>query len=159
MTTCPTLDRLRGRNHPLIMKSIFFLLGVALLNSCAVLHNIQVGEVESFNGYIHKPFEIKMSEVGFDAARTSDQMKALNRNQDNAASDALAIVALFQMGPRTGLPVYNRDFAKNLIQIIYEKCPSGRVTGLMSIREHRDYSIVSGEILKIKGLCLLPKGV
>lgn len=68
------------------------------------------------------------------------------------------IVALFQMGPRTGKPVYNASYARNVIEMVYEKCPSGKITGLMSIRETRSYPVISGEIVKITGYCMLKKG-
>jgi hypothetical protein len=141
------------------MKGILYLMLVTSLSSCAVLYRVQVGEMESLPGYSYQPFEIKVSELGFDMNRASNTVKTYNNNKDNDLSKLLSFIALFQMGPRTGLPVYNKDYAKNILQVIYKKCPSGQVTGLISIRENRDYNIISGEIIKIKGFCLLKKGV
>ncbi|MFP5519934.1 MAG: hypothetical protein ACLGGX_08520 [Bdellovibrionia bacterium] len=141
------------------MRKLIILLGL-MSTSCAVLHKVQVGEVYSPPGYVLKPFEIKVSEVGFDLAQTSKVASdvALRNNSNNDAGALLAFIALFQMGPSTGMPVYSKDYAKNMMQVIYEKCPSGRVTGLMSIRENREYTVISGEVSKIKGFCLIPKG-
>lgn len=126
---------------------------------CAQLHHIQVGDVETHSKFVQKPFEILISEMGFNigevagaAGRTREGLK------NNDGAKALAILSLFQMGPITGNPVYVKDYAKNLMQVLYEKCPSGNITGLMSIRETRKYPVISGEIVKVKGFCLIPKG-
>jgi len=127
--------------------------------SCAQLHHVQVGDVDSRPDFVAKPFEILVSETGINIGEAAGVSKAiLNQNQHRDAKNIAAFIGLFQMGPRTGNPVYVKDYAKNVIQVVYEKCPSGRVTGLMSIRETRKYPVVSGEIVKIKGFCLLPRG-
>lgn len=130
-----------------------------LLSSCAQLHHVQVGEIVSHPEYIHKPFEIKVSETGINLGEAKDISKVfLNKDRQKDADDIASFIAMFQMGPRTGNPVYVKDYAKNLIQLIYEKCPSGKVTGLMSIRETRKYPVISGEIVKVTGYCLMRKG-
>jgi hypothetical protein len=132
---------------------------VLFLCACAQLHHVQLGEIATPSGYVAKPFDIKISETGVDiqgAAKISDAIFDKNGNKD--AQKIAAVISLFQMGPRTGSSVYTKDYAMNLIQDIYEKCPSGKVTGLMSIRETRSYPVISGEIVKLTGYCLLPKG-
>lgn len=127
--------------------------------SCAQLHHIQVGEIISNPNYIQKPFDIKISETGINLNEAADVSKVfLNKNQQKEADDIAAIIGMFQMGPRTGNTVYVKDYAKNLIKLIYEKCPTGKVTGLVSIRETRKYPVVSGEIVKVTGYCLEKKG-
>lgn len=141
------------------MKKTLFLFTVILLTGCAQLHHVQLGEIQSSSSYIQKPFEIKISEVGVNLGEIKDIANATaggkTKDQANDIADA---IAMFQMGPRTGNPVYVKDYAKNLIQLIYEKCPSGKVTGLVSIRETRKYPVISGEIVKVTGYCLIPKG-
>ena len=62
------------------------------------------------------------------------------------------------MGPRTGEPVWSSDtYADKVYLGLYEKCPSGQITGLTSIREINKYPVVSGEIVKITGFCLKKK--
>jgi len=139
--------------------SKYLLIFCVLLCSCAQLHHVQIGEVVSHPDYVQKPFEIKISETGINLNEAVDVVKAVGgKHRSKEAEDAAAIIGLFQMGPSTGNPVYVKDYAKNLIQLIYEKCPSGKVTGLMSIRETRKYPVVSGEIVKLTGYCLLRKG-
>ena len=132
---------------------------ILFLSSCAQLHHVQIGEIDNNPKFVQKPFDIKLSEVGVDIQEAGRITKALaGKDSNNEAKQIADIIALFQMGPRTGNPVYEKGYAKNLIQLIYEKCPSGRVTGLTSIRETRKYPVVSGEIVKLTGYCLLPKG-
>ena len=138
---------------------IRLLLCVFFITGCAQLHHVQVGEIVSHPRYVQKPFEINLSETGVNLQEVSDIAKATSSGQGSEdVQNAMAIIGLFQMGPRTGNPVFVKDYAKNLIQLIYEKCPSGKVTGLMSIRETRKYPVISGEIVKVTGYCLIAKG-
>jgi hypothetical protein len=122
---------------------------------CAVLHHVQVGQIDNRTAKsVAIPFEIMMSQTGISTEEISALAKAANsRNGDNA-SGAAAIVSLFQMGPRTGNLVYDEKYASRLVYEIHQKCPSGRVTGLMSIREMRKYPVISGEIVKVTGYCM-----
>jgi len=141
------------------MKITLKIMTILFLSSCAQLHHVQIGEIDNNPKFVQKPFDIKLSEVGVDIQEAGRITKALaGKDSNNEAKQIADIIALFQMGPRTGNPVYEKGYAKNLIQLIYEKCPSGRVTGLTSIRETRKYPVVSGEIVKLTGYCLLPKG-
>lgn len=129
-----------------------------LISGCAQLHHVQIGDIDNSPGYVRKPFDIKISETGINIQEAKGIAKALlDKKGGEAAENIAGVIGLFQMGPRTGNPVYVKDYAKGLAQVIYEKCPSGRVTGLSSIRETRKYPVVSGEIVKVTGYCLLPK--
>lgn len=138
----------------------YFLSLIAIaFSSCAMLHHVQLGEVVGSSSYNAVPFDIKISETGINIGELKEVSKVfLNKHGDKTADDAAAIIGLFQMGPRTGNTVYSKDYARNLIQLIYEKCPSGNVSGLMSIRETRKYPVISGEIVKVTGYCLVAKG-
>jgi len=124
---------------------------------CAHLHHIQVGQIDNRDDTVAVPFEILMSESGV----STEEIGAIARASQSNAGDNLgavaAIVSLFQMGPRTGNPVYDRHYAERLIYQIYEKCPSGHVSDLQSIRETRKYPVISGEIVKLTGVCKHPK--
>lgn len=127
---------------------------------CAQLHHVQIGDIYSPAGFVRKPFDIKVSETGVNMEEIGAASRALGKHGGDAgkAVESIAFaVSLFQMGPRTGNPVYVKDYAKTLVQAIYEKCPSGDVTGLTSIRETRKYPVVSGEIVKVTGYCLMRK--
>lgn len=120
---------------------------------CAILHHAQVGQIDNRPGYALVPFEIKVSEMGVSLDDTKSLAYAGNSRGGDQLGDAAAILSMFQMGPRTGNPVYDQRYAEKLAYQIHEKCPSGRVTGLMSIREMRKYPVISGEIVKITGYC------
>lgn len=140
------------------MQGFLVLLLAGLLSSCAALHHVQIGEVVDHPGFVAKPFEVKFSETGINLDEAKDIAKVFANDKQSEELESLRnFIALFQMGPTTGNPVYVKDYAKNLIQVLYEKCPSGRVTGLTSIRETRKYPVISGEIVKVTGYCLQPK--
>jgi hypothetical protein len=142
------------------MTQIKMAMMALLLCSCAQLHHVQLGEIIDRPDFVQKPFDIKVSETGVNIQEAKGIAKALlNNAKDRGAADQIAgVLGLFQMGPRTGNPVFVKDYAANVAQLIYEKCPSGQVTGLMSVRESRKYPVISGEIVKITGYCLIRKG-
>lgn len=124
------------------------------------MHHTQVGEIKSHPDYESIPFEVLVSETGFNLQEAGKIGAAVLH--DKKAGDNLkaltAIVGLFQMGPRTGEPVWSSDtYADKVFVGLYEKCPSGQITGLTSIREMNKYPVVSGEIVKITGFCLKKK--
>ncbi len=139
------------------MKFIYFLVSISL-SSCAYLHHVQYGEFESNKDLIYKPFDIKVNELGIDLQGAAATANYLSRSGKSGLGNALAILSLFQMGPRTGNPVYDKNYANNLIEVLYEKCPTGKVVNLISVRERRVYPYISGEIVKIVGDCVYQKG-
>ena len=64
------------------------------------------------------------------------------------------MLALVNMGPRTGNPVYADDYAHKILDYVYAECPSGKLTGLTSVREAKAFGAVSGEIVRISGYCI-----
>lgn len=136
------------------------LLGVAFLYvcaGCAVLHHVQVGQVDDRGDDALIPFEVKVSETGINTEELKGMAKATRSRAGDDAANIAAIIALFQMGPRTGNPVYDQKYAERVIYKIHEACPSGQVTGLTSIREMRKYPAISGEIVKVSGYCRKPR--
>lgn len=138
-----------------ILKIVSFYFMAQFLLGCAVLHHVQVGEIDnSTNGKLI-PFEIKVSEYGVDLNDVKSTSKILmDSKSSKQANDALTMIQYFQMGPHTGAGVYSISYINHLDQKIRSQCPSGRVTGLMSIRETREYPVIKGEIVKIKGYCI-----
>jgi hypothetical protein len=132
---------------------LFLPLLIALTSGCAILHHVQVGEVDNRNAKVQIPFEILVNEMGVSVEEIGGAARAVKNSGNNAVANVAAIISLFQMGPRTGNPTYNEHFAEKIVYEIYQKCPSGQVTGLMSIREMRKYPAISGEIVKITGYC------
>jgi len=132
---------------------------MALAQSCAWLHHVQVGEIDNDPKFALRPFELKVSETGVNLEEAGKIAKALNGSKVGRGDvdRVVGIVQLFQQGPRTGNPVFSESYAKNIVNDLYKECPTGRLTGVMSIRETRKYPVISGEIVKIKGFCMLPR--
>lgn len=141
------------------MRSVWITFSLLLLLSgCAVLHTVQIGDIESSSEYSSIPFEIKVSEYGLDLNEAKTASKVLlNKGDSQKTNDALKALQYFQMGPHTGAGVYSISYVDHMEEKIRTQCPSGRVTGIMSIRESAEYPIVKGEIIKIKGFCLKSK--
>lgn len=132
----------------------YLILCFPFLVSCAALHHVQIGDIESRPNTVLIPFDIKVSEMGLDIGQAGDIARSTKSSGGDRLGEIADIIGLFQMGPRTGNPVYDEKYADRLVYQIYEKCPSGRVTGLNSIRETRAYPVISGEIVKITGFCI-----
>lgn len=137
-----------------LLKGSTFLLIFTVISGCAFLHHVQVGQVDNRAGMAQIPFEVLVSETGVSAEEIGDIARSTRSKGGDDAGRAADTLALFQMGPRTGNPVYSENYARKLIYQIHEKCPSGNITGLVSIREMRKYPAISGEIVKVTGYCL-----
>lgn len=136
------------------MKALIPILAFSLAG-CAHLHHAQVGQIDNrTSSVVAIPFEIKLSETGVSVEEAGKIARAADTRSGRDAGNVAAIIGLFQMGPRTGNPVYDSRYAEKVVYQIHEKCPSGNVTGLMSVRETRKYPVISGEIVKITGYCL-----
>lgn len=139
------------------LQRIFILTFLPLIQQCAFLHHIQIGEVDNRSGSQMRPFDIKVSEMGINIEEAGRIVDGLSKKNSNQGGDIASMIGLFQMGPHTGNGVFDLKYARKLIYAIHEKCPSGRVTGLSSIREMRKYPVISGEIVKITGYCLFAR--
>jgi hypothetical protein len=141
------------------MKASAMLWVCLFLNSgCAVLHHVQIGDIEG-RGFERQPIDIKVSELGInlnDAAYAAGKLAGAKAGRDG--NQIAEIIGYFQMGPRTGNPVYVSDYARKVVDRLWEACPSGRITGVQSVRETRSYPVISGEIVKIKAECLAERG-
>ena len=124
---------------------------IMFLSSCAYVYQVQVGDIDDRESFESSPFEIKVSETGFNLEEAGEIAEALGSDSGKEVGDLLG---MFQMGPRTGNPVYNERYAEDLLFLIKQKCPNGRVSGLTSVREQRRYPVISGEIVKVTGHCL-----
>ena len=134
------------------------ILGLTLLSTgCVYLHSAQVSDVDSEVVLQGQRFEIRVSEVGFNveesAQLAASVAKAAGRSSEGIEAIS-GIIQLFQVGPKTGNPVFSDDYSDDLIHQLKSKCPSGRVSGLTSVRETAKYPVVSGEVVKLIGYCL-----
>ena len=126
-----------------------------LVSGCAILHHAQMGEIHSVTVLKGRKFEVKVSETGLSVDEASKVAQSLTRNQgtQNQIQKVRDIISMFQMGPRTGNMVFNEKYADEVYKLVLKACPSGNISGLMSVRELRKYPVVSGEIVRISGYC------
>lgn len=133
------------------------LLSIALtsvLSGCAALHHAQVGDIDARDRKAASKIDVKLSETGINLREANEIVRRLgNARWAKQSDDATAIMGLFQLGPRTGNPVYSPEYARPIFELLYGKCPSGKVSNLMIVRETRKYPVVSGEIVKVSGDC------
>lgn len=137
------------------MRKYFAIAAVGLLTACARLDHVQIGEIDQSQGTLI-PFDVKISQFGFDAAAAAELGRVLSK--DRAAQhfqELRDILALMNMGPKTGNPVYDENYAEKVMDYIYAECPSGNITGLTSIREAKALGAVSGEIVRLRGYCII----
>ena len=137
------------------MRFCFFLsaiVAIVLCTSCVYLHHAQIGEID--NRLKGNFFDIKVSEMGINLDEAARIVSAVGgKREGQIAGQAAFWIGLFQMGPRTGNTVFNDTYAENLLRSLHERCPSGKITGLNSIRETNKYPVISGEIIRITGYC------
>ncbi len=139
-------------------KNKFLLIVFFMMSGCAIMYHTQVGEVDSNIVLDGQRFEIKVSELGFNVDELVDigSKVAKAMQNDQAAKhikDVNTILGFFQIGPRTGNPTFTDQYADKIYYSILEKCLSGRVSGLTSVREMAKYPVISGEVVKIIGFC------
>ena len=125
---------------------------------CAALYDVQLGDINASQGTL-TPFVIKVSETGVsihEAAKIGETFARMSNDRELARTirGLDTIIALFQYGPRTGNLVYSDIYADRIFADLRKQCPSGRITGLVSIRESMKYPVISGEIVKIMGYCV-----
>ena len=129
-------------------------LSMLLLASCAIKHHVQISDIERRPGKKLEPFEVLISETGVNIEEAGKIISDLTKDNDRA-NEIAKTIAMFQMGPRTGNHVFNEKYADVIPELVLKKCPSGKVTGLLMIRETNKYPVVSGEIIKVTGYCLI----
>ena len=122
------------------------------LAGCATLHHVQLDEIDASRGRL-EPFEIHVSELGIDVRQAGHVASAVSGSK--APNKVAALVSLFQFGPKTGEPGLDDRYADVVAQAILERCPGGRVTGLVSVRESTKYYAVSAEYVSVRGFCIV----
>ena len=138
----------RGAPHLLLLASLAFATG------CARFHHYQLGDIDSTSGTL-EPFELQVDETGFNLNEAASAGRLVMDDEgDKRISTAQSVISLFQVGPATGDSTFNATWADGLVMQLRERCPSGRLTGVTTVRESTDYPVVSGEIVTIKGYCV-----
>jgi len=134
----------------------WLLAGVTLLGTgCAHLHQLQIADIDSSGGRL-EPFEVSVNATGLSVSDSAEVAKlfATSEHSKKNIDNAEQLIAMTQMGPKTGDPTFSDDWADGAARQVLERCPTGRVTGLSARRETMDYPVISGEIVTIKGYCI-----
>ncbi len=97
------------------MKKLSFS-GLFLLGACAQLHHIQLSDIDLPPGSQSTPIEIKVSETGVSLEEAKNIAKAFTRDEKtrNQMDDIQNAISMFQMGPKTGNPVYVANYTEKL---------------------------------------------
>ena len=126
-------------------------------NSCAVLFKVQLSDIDgpAAKGHI---ISVKASETTVDLAEVASISKNLGRSTKSkglgqAGEGIDTYLALFQMGPKTGAPVYNEFYVRSVTEDLVAQCKNGRLTNIISVREAREYPVIKGQIVRIDALC------
>ena len=130
------------------------LLVLALTAGCARLDHVQIGSIDQSQGEL-VPVSVRLSETGFDATAAAEIGLIASRGKTAENFKQLRdILALINMGPRTGNPVFDDAYAQRLQEYLLVECPSGRLTGIRAIREAKTAGPVSGEIVGVDAYCI-----
>ena len=138
------------------MFRVFIISLILMCSGCARLDHVQISDIDQSQGRL-KPISVSISNTGFDAAETVGIASELTQSDSAKESlgDLAAILALINMGPSTGNPVYNDSYAENILLQLHQQCSSGRLTAIRNVREALSYGPVSGEIVRIDADCIL----
>jgi hypothetical protein len=130
------------------------LLAIPFGTACASLHHYEVSDIDSTEGKL-TPFELQVDETGINVHEAIGIAKTVAGDQGKKRLGTLdSAIALFQVGPSTGNPTFNETWADGVIPALRERCPTGHITGVSTVRETNRYPVVSGEIVTIKGYCI-----
>jgi hypothetical protein len=130
------------------------LLVLDLTAGCARLDHVQIGSIDQSQGEL-VPVSVRLSETGFDATAAAEIGRVASRGRTAENFKQLRdILALINMGPRTGNPVFDDAYAQRLQEYLLVECPSGRLTGIRAIREAKTAGPVSGEIVGVDAYCI-----
>lgn len=102
------------------MKIVKILIFCFAVSSCVVMHHTQVGDVDATIVLQGEPFEIMLSETGVNLQELGEIAKLTTRSQvaQRDIGNIQSVIALFQMGPRTGNPVYNDIYGDALFEML-----------------------------------------
>jgi len=143
-------------NHPhaKVALAVAGALALGLTTACASMYSYQVDDIDSSSGIL-TPFEVKVDETGLNLHEATGVAKAVvDEGSAKRLSTAEDVVSLFEVGPSTGNATFSDTWADGLVAAIRERCETGRVTGVTTVRETNRYPVVSGEIVTVRGFCI-----
>ena len=132
--------------------SILFL--TFMLPSCAQLYSVKVGERDLTSPGVG--FDVKVNELGFDVGQAARIAKAIGKNNSTVrqASNSLSSLwTLISSGPKTGNITFSDRYADTLAQASRAECAPNKTLSVISYRERNHYPVISGEIVRVTGVC------
>lgn len=129
---------------------------ILICSGCARLDHVQINDIDQSQGD-SVPISVTISQLGVNAADITSITGDLipSGGTQESLGDLATVLALINMGPMTGNPIYNDRYAENILHELHQQCPTGRITGIRNIREGLSYGPVSGEIMRINADCIL----
>jgi len=101
-------------------------------------------------------FDTKVNETGFDVKEATDIAGAIggkNSGLGKAGRTVNNLYSLVSFGPTTGNHVLNAEYADAIGEQSQNACAPEKTIGVVSVRETMKYPVLSGEIVKVEGLC------
>ena len=139
------------------MPKVLIFLSV-LSFGCTRVHHVQIGAID--NTVAGVPINVVITDIGVDAAKIArrvEQVVQINKKRKKRKKSTVSdVISLFQVGPKTGAPVYNEHWGEHLLKELHLKCPSGRLKNVHSRRLSTDYGDtgVTKEIVVVDAICI-----
>ena len=138
---------------------LYLLVIIAILfgSGCVRVHHVHLASIDaSAKG---EAIEVLIDKVGIDAAKVAKNIETLAsafRGKDKANNSISNMIGAFQSGPRTGAPVYQKNWGEDLLSKLLKKCPSAQLSNVYSQRLTTDYggSGVTRETVLVKATCI-----
>ena len=137
----------------------YLLVIIAILfgSGCVRVHHVHLTSIDA--NAKGEAIEVLIDNVGVDAAKVAKNIEALasvfrgKKKSNNTASD---MIGTFQSGPKTGAPVYQKNWGEDLLSKLLKKCPSAQLSNVYSQRLTTDYggSGVTRETVIVKATCI-----
>lgn len=134
---------------------VFILVALFAITGCARLHSVQISDINNSRGNLAR-FDIKTSETGVNVSEGAHLAGAVSGSKSfqQGTKAVSQMWALITYGPRIGEVTFSDTYADDLQFKLPTYCSSGRIAGVMTIRETNKYPVISGEIVRVIGYCV-----
>lgn len=123
--------------------------------ACAVLHKVQLAEVDGDNLSKGEKISIRVSETTVNVREAAEIAKLTQIKEAGAFAKVAGYYSmLFTFGPSTGTPVFNEFYARNIPEALKQRCQKGQLSNIISVRETREYPVIKGEIVRVDAVCV-----
>ncbi len=138
--------------HHYVLKPVLIAALILMVGACASLYRVTVSEMTGAHAP-STPISVRVSALGIAANALTSQVGLLGLlvstgrkpgSPHGGGTDAA----------NTGGGTLTDDWADGLGAALREKCPRGRISNLVILRENRKYKSISAEYVTVKALCL-----